>query len=577
MILPSQMRRQLLSKLVDIASVLTAFFFVVAMLPGASDLIYQSEAVVLVLLLLLRLMIKRDVKHCEHLFVGLILATITYFDDGYGGVDSTWVLHIPLTLCIWVLVESAKGRVFWLSMQILSIGLVNHTQLTPRIDTMVQGTSPIWNNHLNVLSTVIASLLLVRYLHKLNQDILAEAQKQRRQAEAASRAKDEFLSHMSHELRTPLNAIQGFSDLALQTMQTSSEGLEENLRSIRHSAEHLTHLVNDILDLARLENGSLALACGGFGPASCIVETLDLLRPLAREKNIELFWDGDMNLPRVLGDRVRWKQILLNLVGNAIKYTRKGHVRLASKWEPTSQEMGVLTIRVTDTGNGIAPQDQEKIFQRFQRLGGFDAPSGTGLGLAISDVLAKAMGGIITLQSQLGTGSTFSLAIPFRQTTEDPASQTQLSLATPRSLRGCRILLAEDNRVNIRLATQVLTTLNAEFDVAEDGGKALEFLRANRYDLLLLDLHMPVKDGFEVALEIRDPDSNVLNHDIPILALTADAFEETKRRALEAGMDDFLPKPFRIVDLADRVSRLVHKAPDYPIPSFQGPLDFALE
>jgi len=274
---------------------------------------------------------------------------------------------------------------------------------------------------------------------------------------------------------------------------------------------------------------------------------------------------------------VRWKQILLNLVGNAIKYTRKGQVRLESQWESSSQEMGVLTVRVTDTGNGIAPQDQEKIFQRFHRLGGFDAPSGTGLGLAISDVLAKAMGGIITLQSRLGEGSTFSVAIPFRQTSDDPASQTQLSLVTPRSLRGTRILLAEDNRVNIRLATQVLTTLNAEFDVAEDGGKALELLRTNRYDLLLLDLHMPVKDGFEVAQEIRDPKSDIPDHDIPILALTADAFEETKRKAMEAGMDDFLPKPFRIVDLADRALRLVHKTSECAPPGIHDPLDFAME
>ncbi len=560
MILPNPVRRQLLSKLVDIAIALTALFLVVAMFPGASDLIYQSEAVLLALFLALRILVKRNLKHCDHLFVGLILATITYFDDGYTGIDSTWILHIPLTLCVWVLIESAKGRFFWLAMQAVSIGLVNHTQLTPRVDTFVQGTAPLWNNHLNVLSAVTASLLLVRYLHKFNQDILAEAQTQRKQAEAASRAKDEFLSHMSHELRTPLNAIQGFSDLALQTVRNMPDGLEENLRSIRHSADHLTHLVNDILDLARLENGSLALACGGFGPASCITETLDLLRPLAREKNIELVWMGEANLPRVLGDRVRWKQILLNLVGNAIKYTRKGHVRITSQWESTGAELGVLTVRVTDTGNGIAPEDQEKIFQRFQRLGGFDAPSGTGLGLAISDVLAKAMGGLITLQSRLGEGSTFSVAIPFRQTDEDPASQTQLSLASPQSLRGYRILLAEDNRVNIRLATQVLKTLHAEFDVAEDGGKALELLRSTRYDLVLLDLHMPVHDGFEVARQIRDPASDIFHKDVPILALTADAFEETRRKALLAGMDDFLPKPFRIVDLADRALRLVHKA-----------------
>ncbi|MEK7392795.1 MAG: ATP-binding protein, partial [Fibrobacterota bacterium] len=378
-----------------------------------------------------------------------------------------------------------------------------------------------------------------------------------KQAEAASRAKDEFLSHMSHELRTPLNAIQGFADLTVQSSSLSSENLD-NLRSIQQSAAHLTHLVNDILDLARLENGSLALACGGFSPEACIDEVLDLIRPAAKEKNLPVNWNRQAELPRVMGDRVRWKQILLNVVANAVKYTKDGSVEVTCEWNPTGQDHGILSCRVRDTGIGIAPQDQERIFDRFQRLGGFDAPSGTGLGLAISSNLARAMGGTISIESCVGNGSTFTLTLPFRTAPPDPASLTSLALRVPSDLRGFRILLAEDNRVNIKLATQVLSRLHAQFDVAEDGIKALDLLCSNQYDLLLLDLHMPGKDGFEVAQAIRDPNSNVPNKRIPILALTADAFEETRQRALQAGMDDFLSKPFRIIDLCDKALRLVH-------------------
>jgi len=259
-----------------------------------------------------------------------------------------------------------------------------------------------------------------------------------------------------------------------------------------------------------------------------------------------------------MGDRVRWKQILLNLVANAVKYTKEGSVEVSGEWNSTGEDCGVLTCRVKDTGIGIAPHDQERIFDRFQRLGGFDAPSGTGLGLAISTNLARAMGGTISLESTVGFGSTFTMTLPFRTAPPDSASLTSLSLRVPSDLRGFRILLAEDNRVNIKLATQVLSRLHAQFDVAEDGIKALDLLCRNHYDLLLLDLHMPGKDGFEVAQAIRDPASHVPNKRIPILALTADAFEETRQRALQAGMDDFLSKPFRIIDLCDKALRLVH-------------------
>lgn len=560
MMLSPSIRRKLLLRLIDAATMITLTFLLLAVFPSIAWKPMVADALEILILLGVRILVSRNVPATEHILLAVILGTITCFDDGFRGAQIIWILHIPIALTIWILIESVTGRTFWLTMQAASIVLVNHTPFSPHLGRDTISPMATWESHIYMGMATLASLLVVRFLSQLQHSALLEAQDQKRQAESASRTKDEFLSHMSHELRTPLNSIQGFSDISLQNPEIPPE-LEENLRAIRQSADHLTHLVNDLLDLARLENGTVVLAHGGFSPDICIEETLALLRPQAREKALELVCDGPMTIPRVMGDRVRWKQILLNLIGNAIKYTPAGHVKIKAIWTDTGPENGSLVVVVTDTGIGIEPQDQPKVFDRFHRLGGFAAPSGTGLGLPISSILAKAMGGSISLQSRAGKGSTFSLEVPFSVAGTDPSSQTSLSLAPPPNLSGHRILLAEDNRLNIRLATQVLRQLQAQFDVAEDGGKALELLRMHHYDLLLLDLHMPVKNGFEVARSIRDPRSDILDKDIPILALTADAFEETRQRTVQAGMDDFLSKPFRIVDLADRILRLVKNRP----------------
>jgi len=497
LILPENTRIQLVSRLTEIGIGICAVFMCLAVYPKVAVAPLATEFLSIVGFLALRTAIRRGAKGVEHVLLGSCVLILTSFDDGFTGIDTTWVLHVPVALVAWILVESVKGRVFWLSMQVVSVALVNLTDLTPHLDRLANPSGAKWQYAINLAAAMTASILIVRYLMKLQEATLVEVQEQRKQAEAASRAKDEFLSHMSHELRTPLNAIQGFADLTIQSASISSENLD-NLHSIQQSAAYLTHLVNDILDLARLENGSLALARGGFSPEACIEEVLDLVRPAAKEKNLLVKWHRQVELPRVMGDRVRWKQILLNLVANAVKYTKEGSVEVSGEWNSTGEDCGVLTCRVKDTGIGIAPHDQERIFDRFQRLGGFDAPSGTGLGLAISTNLARAMGGTISLESTVGFGSTFTMTLPFRTAPPDSASLTSLSLRVPSDLRGFRILLAEDNRVNIKLATQVLSRLHAQFDVAEDGIKALDLLCRNHYDLLLLDLHMPGKDGFEV-------------------------------------------------------------------------------
>lgn len=549
-------RGRLFLRLIEITILVLVAFFVSAMTEGPTWLARLVEVSPIPVLVLMRQRVRNGARGLEHAFLGLALVLITVFDDGFRGVDTTWSLHIPLSLGIWILVPAPKGRWFWLGLQMLSVVLVNQTNWTPHLDRQAISPAFAWHFHLNLVAVVASCLFMVQHYHRIQADTMEAIELERERAQKASRAKGEFLSHMSHELRTPLNAMQGFAELALQE-DGLSPTLRENMRSIRISAEHLTHLVNDILDLARLENGSLVLGAVGFNPSTCTEEIVRLLRSMADEKHLTLRVREANLLPRVVGDRTRWKQILLNLGANAIKYTREGGIDILLSWKPSGPLGGILTVAVADTGPGITASDQERIFLQFERLESDRNTTGTGLGLSISKSLAKAMGGDIVLESVLGRGSTFTLSLPFRVDQASTGDETRTAMAVPLSLSGVRVLLAEDNRTNIRLATQVLQRLQARYDVAENGGIAVDLLERNRYDLVLLDLHMPVLDGFQVAAAIRDPQGAVLRKDTPILALTADAFEDTRARTKAAGIDDYLTKPFRMAELADRILQLV--------------------
>jgi signal transduction histidine kinase/CheY-like chemotaxis protein len=551
-----EIRSELSIHLTDTAMVLVALCWLCSFHPGASWVYLEIQLGTIGLFLLSRIWLKLGFRGAQGIFLGLGLAGLILFDDGFVGVSSAWILHIPVALTIWLVIRPARVRYIWFSIQALSVLAVNFTTWTPHLNQRIIPHGSILHHIVNLGAAIAFCLFIIRYLQQLHELALQQAREQTLAAQKASHAREEFFSHMSHELRTPLNAIQGFAELSLQD-RTLAADLAENLQSILLSAEHLSHLVNDILDLARLGNGTLQLSCQGFDPAKCMDETLTMLRPLAQEKGLTLLSSGWSGIQRIRGDRIRWKQILLNLGANGIKFTPEGRIEFCARWAPSGEHSGLLLVDVKDTGPGISPEDQKKIFERFQRGETAANTAGTGLGLAISRSLAHAMGGEISLESAPGKGSTFRLAVPFEIADPSEGDQTRNALQAMRMLSGLHILVAEDNRTNIRLATQVLDRLKATSDVAEDGGKAIELLSRTRYDLILLDLHMPVLDGFEVARLVRDPQSTVLRKDTPILALTADVFEETLARAKGAGLDDYMVKPFRMAELADRILRLV--------------------
>jgi PAS domain S-box-containing protein len=391
-----------------------------------------------------------------------------------------------------------------------------------------------------------------------------QADKQRQIAEAATQAKSAFLANMSHEIRTPMNAIIGFSKLTLET--TLDRKQHEYLTSIRNAAESLLTLINDILDFSKIEAGKLVLEERPFKLPDTLHEVERLFRTELRRRKLGFTIDDRTRehplYPAdgvVFGDAMRLQQILVNLIGNAVKFTETGDIMLALEVESATPPWLVLAVSVTDTGIGISEEQQQRLFESFEQAESSTTRrfGGTGLGLTISRHLVEVMGGQIGVTSELGAGSCFRFTVRLKLVTSQavaprPPARIERNNAI---LHGRTILVAEDNVINQQLAIEFLQRAGAWVDIAQNGREAVDQATANAYDALLMDIHMPVLDGLAATRILREQEMT-----LPIIAVSADALSNSQTAALDAGCDAYITKPIDFDELLNVMTRLLPHA-----------------
>ncbi len=390
------------------------------------------------------------------------------------------------------------------------------------------------------------------YLLMENPDIflVQQVEKEKRKAEEANTAKSNFLSHMSHEIRTPMNAIVGMTEILLRTDMTKEQ--REYLTNIKSSGIALVSIINDILDISKIEAGKMELVEDVYEIQQVLSDIQMIIQNRIGDKSIELLYDIDENLPHKLyGDDVRIRQIIINLLNNAVKFTEEGHIKLAIQMENKSQEEVLLHVSVSDTGQGIKEEDVKRLFDAFEQVNvsANRGKEGTGLGLSISNELIGMMGGRLEVRSEFGVGSEFFFTISQKKVTgefenTEESENESLNFIAP----DAKVLIVDDNEMNLKVAVGLLAPLQMQIELADSGTKALDMIQQKKYHIVFMDHMMPVMDGVETTVRLRKMEGTYYQK-LPIIALTANAMKEAEKLFYEAGMNGFVAKPIDMREL----------------------------
>lgn len=402
-----------------------------------------------------------------------------------------------------------------------------------------------------VISILIATFLMIinNQSFKLKKHLL----KSEEVLTVALSSKQQFLSNMSHEIRTPMNAILGFTKIMLKTDLAPKQ--KQYLDAIKTSSDGLIILIDDILDLAKVDAGKMTFEEIPFKMESSISSMIQVFDLKIKEHNLELIKEYDSKIPEVLlGDKVRLHQILLNLLGNALKFTTKGKIIVAVRLLNEDEETATIEFAITDTGIGIADDELEYIFENFQQATSSSSRifGGTGLGLGICKQLVEKQGGTISVKSKINEGATFSFTLSFKKTNAEIKSEI-IELKLDDEIKIIKVLLVEDIKLNQLLMKIILDDFNFKYDIADNGKIAIEKLQTESYDIILMDLQMPEMDGYEATAYIRD----IMNLKIPIIALTADVTTADVEKCKAIGMNDYISKPLDERVLYTKIIELV--------------------
>ena len=386
-----------------------------------------------------------------------------------------------------------------------------------------------------------------------------QGQLNQQQHDIASRAKSEFLSRMSHEIRTPMNGIIGMTAIALQQNQTP-ERIMDCLQKIQSSSDYLLGLINDILDMSKIESGKMKLEPFNFNIDEMFGTIRELILTQSLARKIRFVQEIELENHWFMADRMRISQVLINLLGNAVKFTPEGgSITLTVKETPLSRQESSLYFAVKDTGIGIAKEEQDRVFRSFEQAANRNPSKqqGTGLGLSISSRLVQMMGSNIQLESAPGMGSTFSFTIPLTLGEDEQTREEKEEIF----FEGRRILVVEDNELNAEIAQYLLEERGFAVDCVYDGSQAVERIRTTQpgtYDVILMDIMMPVMDGLEATRTIRSMEREDC-HTIPIIAMSANAFDEDLKKSVECGMNGHLSKPVEVDKLYETLNAIICK------------------